>query len=301
MRSERIFLAALALAAAGAAAGAQAGGTPAATYIGAEACLECHSEVAKTLGPHGSPGFGKLSDHGCESCHGPGSLHADDPDVVANRPSLKGKSADEISATCQSCHAGREQFFWSSSTHATRGVTCTDCHSVHAPKSEDARLQASNMLEQCFSCHKNVRADLWKNSHHPVREGKISCSDCHNPHGTQTAKMVRGDSVNELCFTCHTEKRGPFIWEHAPVRESCLNCHTPHGSNHIKLQKTSVPYLCQQCHANTRHPGTIYDNTKLPTPDNPTTGSNRIFNRACLDCHAAIHGSNHPSSPYLAH
>ena len=124
MRSERIFLAALALAAAAAAAGAQAGGTPAATYIGAEACLECHSEVAKTLGPHGSPGFGKLSDHGCESCHGPGSLHADDPDVVANRPSLKGKSADEISATCQSCHAGREQFFWSSSTHATRGVTC---------------------------------------------------------------------------------------------------------------------------------------------------------------------------------
>ena len=93
MRSERIFLAALALAAAAAAAGAQAGGTPAATYIGAEACLECHSEVAKTLGPHGSPGFGKLSDHGCESCHGPGSLHADDPDVVANRPSLKGKSA----------------------------------------------------------------------------------------------------------------------------------------------------------------------------------------------------------------
>ena len=221
--------------------------------------------------------------------------------MVANRPTLTGKSADEKSAICQTCHNGRAQFFWSGSTHQTRNVACTDCHSVHSPKSEDAQLVATNMLEQCFSCHKNIRADLWKNSHHPIREGKISCSDCHNPHGTQTAKMVIGESVNELCYTCHTEKRGPFIWEHAPVRESCLNCHTPHGSNHIKLQKTSVPYLCQQCHSNTRHPGTIYDNTKLPTADNPTTGSNRVFNRACLDCHAAIHGSNHPSSPYLGY
>lgn len=280
---------------------AVAGEPEGATYAGTEACLECHSEVESTLGPHGSAAFGRLANHGCESCHGPSSRHVDDPDVVENRPTMKGRTAEEIAATCQSCHSGREQFFWASSTHAVRGVTCTDCHSVHSPKSEDSRLVAATLVEQCFGCHKNVRAELWKNSHHPVREGKISCSDCHNPHGTQSAKMVRADSVNDLCFTCHTEKRGPFIWEHAPVRESCLNCHTPHGSNHIKLQKTSVPYLCQQCHANTRHPGTIYDDTKLPTADNPTTGSNRIFNRACLDCHAAIHGSNHPSSPYLAH
>ena len=290
----------LALAAATTVASAQAGSGQA-TYIGSETCLECHEEVAKTLGPHGSQGFAKLSAHGCEACHGPGSVHAEDPDVEANRPSLSGKSAAEVSAVCQQCHDGRAQFFWAGSTHETRGVACIDCHSVHAAKSETARLKAANVMEQCFDCHKNIRADLWKNSHHPIREGKISCVDCHNPHGTQTAKMISADSVNDLCYTCHTEKRGPFIWEHAPVRESCLNCHTPHGSNHIKLQKTSVPYLCQQCHANTRHPGTIYDNTKLPTPDNPSTASNRIFNRACLDCHAAIHGSNHPSSPYLGY
>ena len=153
-------------------------------------------------------------------------------------------------------------------------------------------------MEQCFTCHKDVRAETWKNSHHPIREGKISCADCHNPHGTQTAKMIRAASVNEQCYTCHTEKRGPFLWEHAPVRESCLNCHTPHGSNQLKLQKTSVPYLCQQCHSNTRHPGTLYDGSTLA---DQARASNRIFNRACLDCHSAIHGSNHPSSPYLAH
>ena len=301
MRANSAIWTLLALAAAATVAGAQTDGTTAAAFVGAETCLECHSEMGDALGIHGRPGFGKLSDHGCETCHGPGSIHVEDPDVVANRPTLNGKSAEEKSASCQTCHDGGAQFFWSGSTHQTRNVACTDCHSVHSSKSEDAQLVASTMLEQCFSCHKNIRADLWKNSHHPIREGKISCTDCHNPHGTQTAKMLLGDSANELCYTCHTEKRGPFLWEHAPVRESCLNCHTPHGSNHIKLQKTSVPYLCQQCHANTRHPGTIYDDTKLPTPDNPTTGSNRIFNRACLDCHAAIHGSNHPSSPYLGY
>ena len=114
---------------------------------------------------------------------------------------------------------------------------------------------------------------MWKNSHHPIREGKITCADCHNPHGTQTAKMIRGASVNEQCYTCHTEKRGPFLWEHAPVRESCLNCHTPHGSNHLKLQKTSVPYLCQQCHSNTRHPAPSTTVPPSPTRRRRATAS----------------------------
>jgi DmsE family decaheme c-type cytochrome len=116
--------------------------------------------------------------------------------------------------------------------------------------------------------------------------------------------MVKAASVNDQCYSCHAEKRGPFIWEHAPVRENCLTCHTPHGSNHLKLQKTSVPFLCQQCHSNTRHPGTLYDGLRVPTLEderpNPLA-SNRLFNRACLDCHPAIHGSNHPSAPYLGH
>ena len=165
MRKNSFIWIALALAAATAAVAQTEAAAPA-TYVGAEACLECHSEVADALGPHGAPGFGKLSDHGCETCHGPGSLHVDDPEVVANRPTLTGKSADEKSAICQTCHNGRAQFFWSGSTHQTRNVACTDCHSVHSPKSEDAQLVATNMLEQCFSCHKNIRADLWKNSHH---------------------------------------------------------------------------------------------------------------------------------------
>lgn len=272
-----------------------------ATYVGAETCAECHGEVAEGLvsTPHGQAGFAKLSNQGCETCHGPGSLHVEDPS--ANSLRLSDRTAREQAETCRSCHNGGNQFLWPGSMHESRGLACTTCHGVHSFKSETAQLKAKTVMDQCIECHKDVRADLWKNSHHPIREGRISCVDCHNPHGTTTEKLIAAPSVNEQCYTCHTEKRGPFLWEHAPVRESCLNCHTPHGSNHIKLQKTSVPFICQQCHANTRHPGTLYDNRNLPTLENEATGSNRLFNRACLDCHAAIHGSNHPSSPYLAH
>jgi DmsE family decaheme c-type cytochrome len=172
---------------------------------------------------------------------------------------------------------------------------------VHAAARPDSEVSWSARAELCMNCHTDVRSEMRKTSHHPVREGKMDCLSCHDPHGTLTKGNLRAASVNELCYDCHTEKRGPFLWEHAPVRESCLTCHTPHGSNHLKLQSTSVPYLCQQCHSNTRHPGTLYDATRLPTLENPSTGSNRLFNRACVDCHAAVHGSNHPSSPYLAH
>ncbi len=270
------------------------------TFIGAETCLACHEEQGNSIAgtSHGHAGFSALSPNGCETCHGPGSAHAEDPDNLELRPSLDRLLPAERSALCASCHAGGKQFFWNGSAHATQGVACTDCHSVHSPKSAEALLQHAGEVEQCVSCHKDVRADMWKNSHHPIREGKMGCADCHNPHGGEGPKMLIAASVNDQCYQCHAEKRGPFLWEHAPVRENCVSCHAPHGSNHLKLQKTSVPYLCQQCHANTRHPGTLYDNTTLA---DAARASNRIFNRACLDCHASIHGSNDPSSPYLGH
>ncbi len=276
---------------------AQAGGP---TYVGSEVCASCHDQAAEHLAktPHGKAAFAHLSTNGCETCHGPGSAHVANPDDKANQPRIDRLSATAQSKICTTCHSGSEQFFWHGSRHETRGLSCVTCHSVHSFKSERAQLKTATAMEQCFTCHKDTRAETWKNSHHPIREGKIGCADCHNPHGSQTAKMIRAASVNEQCYTCHAEKRGPFLWEHAPVRESCMNCHTPHGSNHIKLQKTSVPFLCQQCHSNTRHPGTLYDGTTLA---DQARASNRIFNRACLDCHSAIHGSNHPSSPYLAH
>jgi DmsE family decaheme c-type cytochrome len=278
-----------------------------ATYVGAETCTTCHDTVEGQLAstPHGSAEFGKLSPHGCETCHGPGSLHVNDPDNEALRPRPDKMSAATVNAACRTCHDGRVQFFWQGSTHEKRGLSCVTCHSIHQPKSDDAQLRRATVAEQCATCHQQVRAETWKNSHHPIREGKVTCTDCHNPHGSQAERMVKADTINDLCYSCHTEKRGPFLWEHAPVRESCMTCHTPHGSNHAKLQRVSVPYLCQQCHANTRHPGSLYDARNLPIAEAglpvPSSPSNRLVERGCVNCHAAIHGSNHPSAPYLAH
>jgi DmsE family decaheme c-type cytochrome len=273
------------------------------SYAGSDVCVACHSDVADHLAgtPHGSKAFARLTTMGCESCHGPAAAHAENPDDPALQPSMDKKTPQELSKACQSCHSGRQQMFWHGSVHSKRGLSCASCHSVHSFKAEKAQLKQANEIDNCLSCHKDVRAEMWKNSHHPLREGKMACADCHNPHGSTTPKMIKAASVNDQCYSCHADKRGPFLWEHAPVRESCITCHTPHGSNHIKLQKTSVPYLCQQCHSNTRHPGTLYDGFRVPTIEDPNRGSNRLFNRACTDCHAAVHGSNHPSSPYLAH
>jgi DmsE family decaheme c-type cytochrome len=280
-----------------------AGGTAAAagaTFVGAETCTACHDTVEAGLAPtaHGSGAFLEMAPHGCETCHGPGSLHVDDPENPETQPRVERLTTDEQNAMCRSCHDGGAQFFWESSEHARRDLSCITCHSVHAPQSDEGQLKLASEAAQCASCHQDVRAETWKNSHHPIREGELSCADCHNPHGSAAEKMVKADSVNDLCYSCHAEKRGPFLWEHAPVRESCMTCHTPHGSNHAKLQRMANPYLCQQCHANTRHPGTLYDARNTPEGTSP---SNRLVERGCVNCHSAVHGSNHPSSPYLAH
>ncbi len=121
------------------------------------------------------------------------------------------------------------------------------------PKFQLAKLTE---MDTCFQCHKNKRAEIWRTSHMPVREGKITCSTCHNPHGSYTEALLKEATVNDGCYKCHAEKRGPFLWEHAPVRENCLNCHDPHGSINDFMLKISRPRLCQQCHANlTGHPG----------------------------------------------
>lgn len=268
---------------------------PVAEFVGSETCLTCHEGHDQGMGPHGSAAFAARAPEACETCHGPGSVHAEDPE--AWQPRVSNLSPAQRNQICTGCHRGGEQLLWESGAHARHDVSCIDCHSVHKPQG-GAQLSAATELETCGDCHANVRAELWRNSHHPVREGQITCSDCHNPHGTTTEANLRQATVNQQCYECHAEKRGPFLWEHAPVRENCLTCHDAHGSNHAKLQKTSVPFLCQQCHANTRHPGTLYDGTTLA---DQARASNRIFNRACLDCHAAVHGSNHPSSPFLGH
>jgi DmsE family decaheme c-type cytochrome len=145
-----------------------------------------------------------------------------------------------------------------------------------------------------------VKAQIRRTSHHPIVEGRVTCTDCHNPHGTVGPKLLVGNGINETCFKCHADKRGPFLWEHRPVSEDCTVCHIPHGSVHERLLRQKPPILCQSCHSGSRHPGT-------PRAVNPNTPGDNTFERlavqgyyrGCIDCHSNIHGSNHPAGNFF--
>ncbi len=256
-------------------------------------CRNCHEQQVSMLE---RTYHGKIM-NSCENCHGTELVkHATTGELTA--VSLKTAKPEKVVATCLKCHDKGRQANWTGGMHERRGVACTNCHSIHDYKSVRAQIKTTSASETCFGCHPAIRALTQRTSHHPIREGRIGCENCHDPHDARSAKFLSVANVNEKCYTCHQEKRGPFLWEHAPVRENCLNCHNPHGSNHDKLLVAARPYLCQRCHSNTRHPGTLYDLRATPAAG-IATANNRDFNRSCQNCHANIHGSNAPSGPYF--
>lgn len=303
-------------------------------YAGDAACLDCHSEktvvgphakmssrdTALALyadraleGPHGAVTNPKspAAKDSCETCHGPSLKHVKfqedgdgentvDPMLAALRIGVKsGASVATRNAVCLQCHTGGNEALWDGSIHQQRDVACTDCHNPHSKNQQ--YLRAATEAESCATCHKDVKAQLQRSSHHPIREGKMQCSDCHNVHGTVADKLISANDVNQNCYKCHAEKRGPFLWEHSPVQEDCLTCHTPHGSTHDKLLTQKIPYLCQSCHSSAEHPGTLYSIPANAGNQNAFVMlPNRGFNRACLNCHGAVHGSNSPSGHNLA-
>ena len=267
-----------------------------ANYVGESTCLTCHDD--KKQGYVGSPHHRAVdprtpaAKQGCESCHGPGSKHLEDP--VANPVKRFSKLPPaEVNATCTTCHNRSDHTLWTGSQHESRGLSCVNCHSVHAPVSEQKHLKAETQPKLCVSCHRDKVAKLDRSGHMPVREGKMTCSTCHNVHGTTNVRLLRkGDSISELCTSCHADKRGPYLWEHAPSRDGCTTCHDPHGSSNERMLVAKPPILCQRCHVSTRHPSTIYDAGLVGAGANPSA---RIYGRSCVTCHSAIHGSNHPS------
>lgn len=280
---------------------------------GDQNCTVCHDENWRTpvlsiyQTKHGVKADGRTP--GCQSCHGVSTDHQGDPgnkspDVVFGAKSKKLSSAEARNEACLTCHETRvlPRSNWSGSQHETRGVACTDCHEAHAPNQKV--MNKLTQPEVCFACHKTQRAQVRRFSRHPILEGKVSCSSCHNPHGSTGPTLLVKNSVNETCYTCHAEKRGPFLWEHAPVVDDCTNCHTPHGSNISPLLKMRSPQLCQTCHSGD-HGKNLYSGGNLPG-GNVTTNNGRIAvgsqspaaqgnARGCTNCHSLVHGSNHPA------
>ena len=249
-----------------------------------EACVGCHADsieaYKKTV--HGRTfqygAKGPLQARDCEACHGPRSEHVAAPDA-----GLK-LSTEQYSTVCLQCHQDGGRMYWPTSQHKTGDVGCVSCHTLMKKQNDKALLAKDKEAAVCYSCHTAVRGQMQKASHHPVKEGKMTCSDCHNVHGSTGKSLLKGATINETCFKCHQDKRGPFIWEHPVVRENCANCHDVHGSNNSNLLNAKGSFLCLQCHAYGGHPN-------LPR-------YNRVSNpygQGCVNCHVTQHGSNHPS------
>jgi len=272
----------------------------------ADTCLMCHS-TPEVLGifrtKHAAPGdprspFG----HGqlqCESCHGPGGLHATMQQVDGKMAQVirfgkgSGASVEAQNGACVGCHTADTGFAAHGGAHEDNNVTCAGCHQLHS--TTDAVLATQTQAGKCYACHTQRRSDSFKAYSHPLREGKMSCTGCHSPHGSTTEKLLVRQTTNDTCYQCHAEKRGPFLWEHAPVAEDCATCHDPHGSNQPGMLVRRAPLLCQSCHSQSGHPSIAQDAGGLAGG----TPSQFLLGQSCMNCHSQVHGSNHPSGSKL--
>ena len=268
------------------------------SFVGAETCKACHADQFASFS-HTKMGLlflhqprNELEKRGCENCHGPGKAHVEAGGGKGQGGLISFSKQDptpveERNAVCLQCHERTARLFWQGSAHESRDIACTNCHTVMENVSPSSQLAKADELETCGQCHAPQRAGQLKFSRHPLAEGKMNCTSCHNPHGSVTPALLKENSLNDTCYTFHAEKRGPFLWEHAPVTESCSNCHDPHGTNHEGMLKVTKPRLCQQCHVETRHPTRPYGLD--------TASKKFVLGQSCTSCHVNIHGSNHPS------
>lgn len=260
---------------------------PQSGYVGSEVCAACHGDTVEQLRttPHAmllqqaSPD--PALHWGCESCHGAGEAHvtAGGGKGVGGLMTFRDTSAQARVAVCLPCHqqAG-ESLSFRHSAHTVAGVACNDCHAPHAA-ARSAHLLRQQTPVLCLSCHQEIKSAFALPVHHKVLEGAVQCTDCHTPHGSLQRFALRGGH-NETCTRCHSEKGGPFAFEHLAGRiEGCTTCHTPHGStNKFLLKRREERVLCLECHSN------------APLFHNQAPGA--FFQGACTRCHSEIHGSN---------
>jgi DmsE family decaheme c-type cytochrome len=265
-------------------------------YVGAETCKTCHEDMPskgfyKTYAD--SPHYVTMLDtkkgpewHGCEACHGPGKAHVEGGGDKTKIFTFKDASAKDISNRCLKCHQyGEEHANFSRSVHVQNNVSCVDCHSPHHPKQAQFLMREKQPV-LCFGCHNEIKQQFTRTFHHRVIEGLVRCTDCHNPHGGSLTKQLRATSAQDtVCFKCHSDKAGPFVYEHQVVKiEGCVSCHMPHGSSNPRLLKRSqVNILCLECHSLT---------VDLGAPAVPSFHNQTVKYQACTMCHTAIHGSN---------
>jgi DmsE family decaheme c-type cytochrome len=287
-----------------------------ANIVTGQACFTCHEDVVLTfpVSVHGKTAqFLKGTQAAtCETCHGDGTKHNESgrPRDILTPGKMPAAQATEM---CLLCHSRDETHVnFRGSPHDRKDMTCASCHKEHHTASEKLvtrtglvatpvmRTQVSEKLlkqptqDLCMSCHKDKRKATMQRSTHLFAtehgDAKVTCTSCHNPHGGEGRTMLVASSNTQLCYGCHAEKRGPFLWEHTPARENCNTCHVAHGSNNLNLLKARPTVLCQNCHMHM-----LWRHQTVAGFDMFT------FNQGCINCHGQIHGSNHPSGRAFTH
>jgi DmsE family decaheme c-type cytochrome len=281
-------------------------GKTASGYIGSAACKTCHADIWMNFyrNPHyKSIASGKALPEktGCEGCHGPGKAHVEAQGGKTTIPHAFSLMTPAATVDrCLTCHGkdlGKVNI--RRSVHTTSDVACNSCHSIHRSPTQKFLL-AKRQADLCYGCHEPVRAQFSMPSKHRVNEGFMQCSDCHNPHGAfaptwrmkDRPRMVEQASFNEeACLKCHTDKRGPFAFEHAPLRvEGCETCHLPHGSMNTRLLRRPVAFtLCLECHNGAGTFGTRNNGVPIQSPSHNVLDPRY---QRCTMCHVRIHGSN---------
>jgi DmsE family decaheme c-type cytochrome len=268
--------------------------TDPAQYVGSDTCQSCHDEIYSnfaTTAHFVTTMEGKLEGrkgpewHGCEACHGPGKEHVDGGGDKSKIFTFKDATPQETSGRCLRCHQYTEEHGnYDRSMHLANGLSCIDCHSPHHAK-ESQFLMKAKSPQLCYTCHQDIRAQFARPFHHRVPEGLLQCNDCHNPHGAYRPKQLRTNaSGDEVCYKCHSEKQGPFVYQHEAKIEGCMICHSPHGStNQRMLVQNQVNLLCISCHSVPAETG---------PPATPTFHNQSQKYQSCTFCHVAIHGSN---------
>jgi DmsE family decaheme c-type cytochrome len=169
---------------------------PGFTKEGSKSCLRCHSGEkmrAISAGPHGDTEIKgtPASAHGCESCHGPGSIHVSRAHGGRGFPPLtefgrgsRGSPRDEKLHACLSCHAdesmGEMQTVFIGSAHDRPSTNCSNCHMLHAES--DPMSDRETQTKTCSRCHRRDIKDHPRFEEKSIDFDALSCSTCHDVH-----------------------------------------------------------------------------------------------------------------------
>jgi DmsE family decaheme c-type cytochrome len=153
----------------------------------------------------------------CESCHGPGGNHAQrSSEPIGFFGKNSPATVPQQNEMCLTCHSNNSRVGWHGSIHERRDLACVSCHQIHTEHD-----QVTDRAEQpavCYRCHGDIQAAFAQFSAHPVRYAEMTCTSCHAPHDSLFPALLTKPTVNQECYTCHAQMRGPFLWEHAARR-----------------------------------------------------------------------------------